>query len=527
MTWASFHQNTGLRRGTGSKGQGKGKGASGLSLNPQILGQLADLLYQAITPSKPRWNGNMAKGKAQGKGNHQLPVGRSKPPPASLAEFWPSPKIGLKDAQGKAMLMDYPKDPSTKVPVLWICPPAKGGCGQHHCSMSKKYCASCNMKRPNLPLATGSTGTEAAPKPNPGKPAGTRRVLIKPDNEIVGNDSAMDDGELLPEELLAQEEETVAIAPMLKVARHCKLLASLGVPQAVQAAKAQGLTIHLPLLEESARVKELAVAVALLETVTLAGNQGCILALTKQIEGLQPKAPSNLTEAKVHSIAAALESALGSLSHSQVQAEADYESTKLAINLQQQELASRLAHLNQNRLAERARDTQLHADIKVATLKNRATAPLGEAAAIPSQEEGLQQTAPQAFTHEMNAMVAAAISTQLDTVCADDKFQAHGEAIRAACAEIVLRAGLAVAQHAAPAAPVLLAAENLDPGPPAPPALAGSGAPSRSAKAAPTMPKAKAVQAKAKMTGVVAETNKRGYEEGTDDLDEEEAALVT
>jgi hypothetical protein len=308
MEWASY-QNAGPHKGYGkgfSKGQGKSKGKSGL------LGQVAELLVQLIQPTQIQWNGNgsMGKGKAQGKGNQQQPAGPPRPKPASLVDFWPSPKVGLKDDKGKPMLMEHPKHASQSVPVLWICSPTEG-CGQPHCSWSKKYCASCNLKRPP-PQVTAGGPSPQGPKPLPGKPA-IRRVTFKPEGE---GDSALEDGGLVPEDL--EDEDSVAIAPMLKVARHCKLLASLGVPQAVAAAKTLGFNIHLPQKEESTRIQELADAVTLLEHVTKAGNLECIQAVTKQIEGLQPKAPSNISEAKVHSSAAALESALGSQSTQQV-----------------------------------------------------------------------------------------------------------------------------------------------------------------------------------------------------------------
>jgi hypothetical protein len=253
MEWASY-QNAGPYMGFGkgsSKGHGKGK--SGSPLSPVVLAKMAELLGQLVQPTQ--WNWNMGKGKAKDKGNYQQPAGHSKPKPASLSDFWPSPKVGLKDDKGIPLSMDHPKHSAQTVPVLWICSPIEG-CGQYHCSWSKKYCARCNLKRPPQQLTAGSPNPQGA-KPLPGKPA-IRRVTFKPDGE---GDSPMEDGSLEPDTL---DEDFVAIAPMLKVARHCKLLATLGVPQAVAAAKAQGFNIHLPQKEESTRIRELAEAVALL-----------------------------------------------------------------------------------------------------------------------------------------------------------------------------------------------------------------------------------------------------------------------
>jgi hypothetical protein len=213
-----------------------------------------------------------------------------------------------------------------------------------------------------------------------------------------------------------------------------------------------------------------------------------------------------------------LESALGSQSTQQVQAESEYESTKLAITLQQEELANRLATLNLTRLAERARDAQLTADIKAATLKNRAPEIVADLVTTPSQEGVSNPAAPVVFTHEMNAVVAAAISAQLDLVCAEDQFLEHGGAIRAACSQIVLRSGYAAAQQAASAASLASAATSSGSASPDSPPPGGKGAPARQGKSTASEPRPpRAAKAKAKMTGITTETNKRLLEEGPDD----------
>jgi hypothetical protein len=260
------------------KGLGKGKATNfgsqlatagkGRSQDHSLLVQMANLSAQYTQPNY--WEQGSTKGK--GKGTSQQPAGRSSPSPASLSDFWPSAKEGLKDPKGNALTMVHPKHPSMTTSVLWICTPASGGCGQFHCSWAKKWCASCNRKRP--PQEDTLTVPPKLAKPanqTPGEPS-ARRVSLKPVKEA---DSAMQDAEQNPEEEL-DDKESVAIAPMLKVARHCKLLASLGVPQAVAAAKTQGFNIHLPQKEESARITELTEAVVLLEHVTKLGNLDCI-----------------------------------------------------------------------------------------------------------------------------------------------------------------------------------------------------------------------------------------------------------
>jgi hypothetical protein len=180
---------------------------------------------------------------------------------------------------------------------------------------------------------------------------------------------------------------TVGIAPVLYF-NVCKVLAAHGIKQAVEAAKVRGITYSAPIQEDAARTLELQQKEAqLLLNINGGGDEDCIALLRKKIAALQPRPQEDPSEAKTLGIAADLAHALSSHQSQMDKTQATFESARLAITLQQEELDIQLANLEQINQLERTRDAELTAAIKAVALRHQAPemAPVGQPAGQPME----------------------------------------------------------------------------------------------------------------------------------------------